>query len=73
MIIDDTELLERYSRNRDERAFEAWVARYLNLVYSAALRHVDGDTHLAKDIAQNVFSDLARKARSLERNLRSLG
>jgi RNA polymerase sigma factor (sigma-70 family) len=34
-------------------------------VYSAALRRTGGDAHLAQDVAQLVFADLARKARSL--------
>src|SRR5437867_3848232 len=61
----DTELLERYAQSRDEAAFAELVRRHLNHVYSAALRLVGGDTHLAEDVAQMVFADLARKAERL--------
>src|SRR5215469_4014083 len=61
----DCELLREFARTNSEDAFAELVKRHLNLVYSAALRQVNGDAHLAKDIAQTVFTDLARKARSL--------
>ncbi len=61
----DAELLQRYMAGRDERAFAELVQRYLGLVYAAALRRANGRTHLAEEIAQKVFSDLARKAATL--------
>ena len=62
---DDAALLAGYVRNRSESDFAELVQRHVNLVYSAALRQVNGDTHLAQDVAQLVFTDLARKAASL--------
>ncbi len=61
----DHELLRQFARTNSEDAFAALVKRHINLVYSAALRQVNGDDHLARDIAQTVFTDLARKAGSL--------
>lgn len=58
----DAELLQRYARERDERAFAEIVERHLGLVYAAALRRTGGRAHLAEEIAQKVFTDLARKA-----------
>jgi RNA polymerase sigma factor (sigma-70 family) len=58
----DAEMLQRYARERDERAFAELVQRHLGLVYGAALRRTGGRTHLAEEIAQKVFTDLARKA-----------
>ena len=63
----DSELLGRYARTRSEDAFAELVRRHVNLVYSAALRQVNGDAHRAQDVAQTVFTDLARKAGSLAR------
>lgn len=67
-MMDDATLLRRYAETRSEADFAEFVRRHLNFVYSAALRQVNGDTHLAQDIAQTVFTDLARKARDLCRH-----
>lgn len=64
-MIDDTDLLRRYAEAGAQDAFAELVARHVNLVYSAALRQVHGDAHLAADATQLVFADLARKARGL--------
>ncbi len=64
---DDAELLLRYARENSEPAFAELVRRHLGLVYHAALRQVGGDAHLAQDVAQTVFTDLARKAAALAR------
>ncbi|MEI9864858.1 MAG: sigma-70 family RNA polymerase sigma factor [Limisphaerales bacterium] len=61
----DSELLRQFARTNSEAAFAELVKRHVNLVYSAALRQMNGDEHLAKDVAQMVFTDLARKAASL--------
>src|SRR5271170_779844 len=69
----DSELLARFARTNSEDAFAELVKRHVNLVYSAALRQVNGDGHLAKDVAQMVFTDLARKANSLSRRETLIG
>src|SRR5713226_6141435 len=66
---DDGQLLREYLEGRSGPAFGQLVSRHINGVYSAALRVVGGDTHLAQDVAQTVFADLARKAWSLPRGV----
>ncbi|MGC4074384.1 MAG: sigma-70 family RNA polymerase sigma factor [Nibricoccus sp.] len=68
MIDDDHELLRQYATSRSEPAFAELVRRHLDLVYAAALRQTDGNIHLSREIAQSVFTDLARKAGSLNRS-----
>src|ERR1035438_8489134 len=69
MTTDSQQLLADYTANGSERAFQELVARYVDLVYSTAVRLVDGDTHRAEDVAQTVFVDLARKASTLSRDV----
>jgi RNA polymerase sigma factor (sigma-70 family) len=68
-LLDDQQLLRRYVTEGSEAAFGELVARHVDLVYSTALRRADGDAHLAQDVAQLVFTDLARKARSLPKGV----
>lgn len=69
---DDAQLLRRYVEQRSDAAFQEIVRRHIDHVYATALRRVGGDTHLAEDVAQQVFTALARKASSL-RGHASLG
>src|SRR5579884_1443507 len=62
--IPDTELLCRFSRNRDETAFAALVRRHGPMVL-AVCRRVLRDGHTAEDAFQATFLVLARKAGSL--------
>jgi RNA polymerase sigma factor (sigma-70 family) len=63
-MIDDAELLRRYSGAGSEAAFTEWVGRHISLVYFTALRRT-GDSALAHEIAQSVFSTAARKSAGL--------
>lgn len=62
---DDIALLRRYAETGDQPAFAALVERRIDLVYSAALRHLDGVAHRAQDVTQAVFTQLAGNARAL--------
>lgn len=64
-MIEDAELLRRYAEERSEAAFVELVRRRIGIVYSVALRRCGGDAHLAEDVTQRVFADLARKAKAL--------
>jgi RNA polymerase sigma factor (sigma-70 family) len=59
------ELLSDYVRSRSQPAFRELVERYYDLVYSTAARRVSGRDDQARDVAQNVFMDLARQASKL--------
>ncbi|MBI3698500.1 MAG: sigma-70 family RNA polymerase sigma factor, partial [Acidobacteria bacterium] len=60
-MTESQQLLAEYGATGSETAFRELVARYVDLVHSAAVRLVNGDTHLAEDITQTVFADLAWK------------
>ena len=62
--VKDMDLVRDYGQNGSETAFAALVQRHINLVYSAALRHVGTAAH-TEEITQAVFIILARKAASL--------
>jgi RNA polymerase sigma factor (sigma-70 family) len=62
---DDAEILRLYLSEHSQVAFAELVERHLKVVYYAALRQVNGDTHLAEDVTQVVFTKLSAKARTL--------
>ena len=64
-MTDSQQLLATYVKTGSEAAFRELLACYIDLVYSTALRLVQGDTHQAEDVAQTVFTDLAREAHTL--------
>jgi RNA polymerase sigma factor (sigma-70 family) len=64
-MTSDLELLGQYARNRAQDAFTEIVRRHVDLVYSAALRQVRSP-QLAEEVAQSVFTDLARNAGKLK-------
>jgi RNA polymerase sigma factor (sigma-70 family) len=68
-MTDTRQLLADYVASGSEAAFRELVASYVDLVYSASVRLVNGDTHLAEDVTQTVFADLARMARTLSRDV----
>src|SRR5512137_2462866 len=65
MMRNDEQLLRAYAHEDSESAFGELVTRHIDFVHSAALRAVNGDTHLAQDVTQTVFIDLSRKAGNL--------
>ena len=64
-MTEDLELLGQYARNQAQDAFTEIVRRHVDLVYSAALRQVRSP-QLAEEVAQSVFTDLARNAGTLQ-------
>jgi RNA polymerase sigma factor (sigma-70 family) len=59
--LDDNDLLRQFAEQNSEAAFAALVARHVDKVYSAALRHTR-NAHSAEEITQAVFVILAKKS-----------
>ncbi len=62
---NDPDHLHEFVDSRSEPAFNRLMADHLPLVHGTAVRRVHGDSHLAQDITQLVFVDLATKAAEL--------
>jgi len=58
----DWELIQAYAQQRSEEAFAQLVQRYVDLVYSSAVRQVQ-KADLAQDVTQAVFLLLAQKGK----------
>jgi RNA polymerase sigma factor (sigma-70 family) len=63
-MTSDLDLLRRFTRENSQDDFTEIVRRHVNLVYSAALRQVRSP-QLAEEVAQSVFTDLARDSKKL--------
>ncbi len=64
-MTESGQLLVEFVERGSEEAFRQLVVRYVDLVYSTALRLVGGDSHWAEDVAQTVFLHLSRQAHKL--------
>lgn len=64
-MTEDSQLLSQFADQGNQAAFRSWVEQRLPLVYSAALRMLNGDRQLAEDVAQQVFADAAERASEL--------
>jgi len=69
-MTDNHNWLAEYVQTGSDASFRELVTRYVDLVYSTALRLVGGDTHRADDVTQTVFVNLARVARTLPKDVK---
>jgi RNA polymerase sigma factor (sigma-70 family) len=67
--MDNQQLIAECAAGRSEAAFAELVERYVDFVYSTALRLVGGNTQLAEDVTQTVFITLSRKILTLQREV----
>ncbi len=65
MMMDDSQLLAAYARDRSAAALQQLVERHIDFVYAAALRQT-GNTHVAQDITQAVFLLFSQRAMRLK-------
>jgi RNA polymerase sigma factor (sigma-70 family) len=72
-MTEDVQLLSQYAAERSETAFSEFTQRHIDLVYSAALRVVNGDVHAAEDVTQQVFTETARQAKGLAQHAALVG
>lgn len=70
--MSDADLLRNYADRGSEEAFSEIMSRYLNLVYSVAMRCL-GNSESAQDVAQQVFCLLAKKAGTIPRDQLLIG
>src|SRR6266496_4446312 len=69
-MMENQNWLAEYVRTGSDASLRELVTRYVDLVYSTALRLVGGDTHRAEDVAQTVFVNLSRVARTLPKEVK---
>jgi RNA polymerase sigma factor (sigma-70 family) len=72
-MTDDAALLRRYADECAEDAFAELVRRHIDFVYAVALRQTRGNSALAEEVTQTVFTDLARKAAATSRHVVLVG
>ena len=65
MMSESHKLLRDFAEAGSETAFRQLVSSYTNLVYSVAIRLVEGETQMAEEVTQTVFIDLAHFAKTI--------
>src|SRR5262245_34903129 len=70
--MNDGQLLEQFVKENSEGAFCTVMQRHLGLVFGIA-RRITGNPGLSEEVTQTVFLLLAKKARTLSRNVSLTG
>jgi len=65
--LSDEQLVKRYLKNKDEKALEDLIKRYLPLIYGFVRRYT-GDEDNASDITQEVFVKAWRNLKRFDRS-----